>query len=216
MDPIRLFVLDDEVLPLALADAISRAEDVRVEASPDPGRVAAAFDAGEADLVLVDVSSPRGYETIERLRSASDRARVLAVTDEDSVDIVVGGIGAGACGVASRRATADQFLRVIHRAVAGELVIPERDLLQAVGRLSRRTAPAARERRLEFLTARETQVLLALAAGLTTADVASKLGIRVMTVQSHVKNILTKLGVHSKVEAVTLALRSGLADSETA
>src|SRR5438128_713199 len=210
MDPIRLFVLDDDALPVGLADAISRAEDVRVEASPDPGRVAAAFDAGEADLALVDVSSPGGYETIERIRSASDRARVLAVTDEDSVDIVVGGIGAGAWGVAS------QILRVLHRAVAGELLIPERDLLQAVGRLSRRTAPAARERRLEFLTARETQVLLALAAGLTTADVASKLGIRVMTVQSHVKNILTKLGVHSKVEAVTLALRSGLADSETA
>jgi two-component system nitrate/nitrite response regulator NarL len=60
------------------------------------------------------------------------------------------------------------------------------------------------------------QVLRSLAGGLPTAEIAADLGIRPMTVLSHVKSILVKLGVHSKLEAVTLAWRSGMAVAETA
>jgi two-component system nitrate/nitrite response regulator NarL len=61
------------------------------------------------------------------------------------------------------------------------------------------------------LTARETEILRALAAGEVTGTIASDLGISPLTVQSHVKSILAKLGVHSKIEAVTLAWRHGVA-----
>jgi two-component system nitrate/nitrite response regulator NarL len=67
------------------------------------------------------------------------------------------------------------------------------------------------ERLLRRLTPRETEILRSLAAGRTTTQVAEHLGISALTVQSHVKSILAKLGVHSKIEAVTLAWRYGLA-----
>jgi len=89
-------------------------------------------------------------------------------------------------------------------------VIPERDLHRVVGRLQRATLEVSDEARLASLTVRERQILNALAEGRSTADVAGGFGISVMTVQSHVKSILAKLGVHSKVEAVTLAFRYGM------
>jgi two-component system nitrate/nitrite response regulator NarL len=64
---------------------------------------------------------------------------------------------------------------------------------------------------LRRLTARETEILRALAGGEATGEIAEQLGISPLTVQSHVKSILAKLGVHSKIEAVTMAWRFGLA-----
>ena len=69
----------------------------------------------------------------------------------------------------------------------------------------------AAELALRRLTARETEILRAMAAGDATGEIAKTLGISSLTVQSHVKNILAKLGVHSKIEAVTMAWRNGLA-----
>jgi DNA-binding NarL/FixJ family response regulator len=63
---------------------------------------------------------------------------------------------------------------------------------------------------LRSLTRRETEILRSLAGGRTTTEVADALGISALTVQSHVKSILAKLGVHSKIEAVTIAWRYGL------
>jgi two-component system nitrate/nitrite response regulator NarL len=71
--------------------------------------------------------------------------------------------------------------------------------------------PPVAEFALRRLTARETEILQALAAGDSTPAIAERLGISPLTVQSHVKSILSKLGVHSKIEAVTLAWRHGLA-----
>ena len=66
---------------------------------------------------------------------------------------------------------------------------------------------------LERLTPRETEILGALASGHTANEIAATLGISALTVQSHMNSILAKLGVHSKIEAVTLAWRHGLADT---
>jgi two-component system nitrate/nitrite response regulator NarL len=94
----------------------------------------------------------------------------------------------------------------VGRAAAGEIVMPASDRTSASGRL--RATPSQHE--LARLTSRETQVLGGLAAGQTAAQIAASLGISALTVQSHVKSILAKLGVHSKIEAVTLAWRHGL------
>ena len=94
----------------------------------------------------------------------------------------------------------------VRRAAAGEIVMPAGDLPSVLGQLRN-----SGEDGLARLTPRETQVLQALAAGETAARIAASLGISRLTVQSHVKSILAKLRVHSKIEAITLAWRHGLA-----
>jgi DNA-binding NarL/FixJ family response regulator len=102
---------------------------------------------------------------------------------------------------------------LVRRAAAGELIMPEADLAQVLERLRIGQAGPQAEAALERLTPRETEILRALAAGNTIGEIAVALGISAMTVQSHVKNILAKLGVHSKIEAVTLAWRHGFSSA---
>jgi len=214
MAAIRVLVLGDEPdLAESLAHILPRRGPVWVEGPVDPARAAAAFDAGEADLALVDVDRPDGIACIELVRSASERAVVLGLIGDESADVLVGALVAGARGVVARQAPAPQLLRSMHRAVAGELVIPERDLHRVVGSLHRAVPDIGDHARIASLTPRETEILLALTEGLSTSEMAKRLGIRVMTVQSHVKNLLAKLGVHSKVEAVTFAWRVGVTAS---
>jgi len=97
------------------------------------------------------------------------------------------------------------------RALAGELVLPVADLPTLVDRLWQARARRSEHALVATLTVREREILEALADGATTAGIAGELAISSATVQSHVRNILTKLGVHSKVEAVGTAWRTGLA-----
>jgi DNA-binding NarL/FixJ family response regulator len=109
----------------------------------------------------------------------------------------------------------DELMDVVRRAAAGELVMPERDLAPVLEQLRNGHARPEGELLLRRLTPRETEILRSLAGGETTTQVAEGLGISALTVQSHVKSILAKLGVHSKIEAVTLAWRYGLAPPST-
>jgi DNA-binding CsgD family transcriptional regulator len=97
---------------------------------------------------------------------------------------------------------------LFRRAAAGELILPATHLAALVElvRASRLDGDGAR---IDALTRREREVLALLADGHTTQEVSEALSISVMTVQSHVKNVLAKLGVHSKVEAIRFAWRSG-------
>jgi DNA-binding NarL/FixJ family response regulator len=120
-------------------------------------------------------------------------------------------LAAGACGVVPTQRDATSLIDALRRACAGELVLPADELPNLVERMHAARAGAGGGRLLATLTARERQVLTALAEGATTDGIAFDLGISPATVQTHVKNILSKLGVHSKVEAVGAAWRAGLA-----
>jgi two-component system nitrate/nitrite response regulator NarL len=162
-------------------------------------------------LVLVDLDrmDDAGIEIVRQIREAADRTRVIGVTAERGPDRAAGALAAGACGVVSPEPNGESLVSVFRRALAGELILPAIHLSDLVDRLrdGRETATVCT---LEYLTTRELEILRALADGASTAEISRSLGIRPMTVQSHVKNILSKLGVHSKVEAVTLAWRFGL------
>jgi DNA-binding NarL/FixJ family response regulator len=170
-----------------------------------------ALDAEQINLVLVDLDrvDGDGIETVRIIREGADRARVLGLTEEHGPDLAAGALAAGACGVVSLQPSGETMLSAFRRALAGELVLPAVHLSSLVDRL-RGGKEASAAGRLDFLTGREVEILRALADGSSTLEIAASLGIRPMTVQSHVKNILAKLGVHSKVEAVTLAWRLGL------
>jgi len=209
----RVLVVDDhEPSSDALESVLERADGVHVVgATADRDDAARTIAGGDADVVLVDVERPEDAIVATRaIRAADPGARVVVVSAERDHDHIGEAIAAGACGYLPRAGAATHVGDVVRRAAAGELVLPEDDLGPVLERLERaRTKPT--ERALDRLTARETDILRRLASGETAGEIADGLGISALTVQSHVKSILAKLGVHSKIEAVTLAWRHGLA-----
>jgi DNA-binding NarL/FixJ family response regulator len=145
---------------------------------------------------------------------ASSRARMLAVTESSAPVVAHRALGLGACGVVARGADIRTLIESLIRARAGELVLPSHMLGDIVSRLTIDGSPGSLSARISLLTVREREILIALADGDPALQIAQRLGISPQTVQSHVKNVLSKLGVHSKLEAVGLAWRAGLGSAD--
>ncbi len=212
---IDVLVVDDH-------EMFSEALTLLLAQQPDVNLLGSAREAGEAlrmcreeppDVVLMDIDLPDvdGVEATRRIREACPHTKVIVVTGLEDPAIVATALAAGACGYVPKTRAVDDLMDVVQRAVAGELVMPEADLAPVLAELQAgRTAPWGRLS-LRRLTPREAEILRALAAGESIPEIAERLGITVLTVQSHVKNVLAKLGVHSRLEAVTLAWRHGFA-----
>lgn len=164
-------------------------------------------------LVQLDRSDGRGVPIVAALRRGPTTTRVMAATTRPADPAVELALAAGACGVLGGDRDGSSLADAFGRAVAGELVLPVDELPLLVDRVREGRSRSVQVARLSTLTAREHEVLAALADGASTPGIALGLGISPATVQTHVKNILGKLGVHSKVEAVGAAWRAGLAPS---
>ena len=212
-DRIRVLVMDDgSRLTRQLAAAVP--DRGRVSVAGPVHDVAEAIDAlasGGADLIVVDLDrrDGRGHAIIDLLVQEGGRGRVLAVSGRSGPEVAANALAAGASGILPRE-SGDPLVDAFRRALAGELVLPADDLPTLVDRLSGSARGPGTAAAVDSLTARERDILRTLAAGASTTDVAEAFGISPLTVQSHVKNILAKLGVHSKVEAVRIAWRHGL------
>jgi DNA-binding NarL/FixJ family response regulator len=216
IESIRVLVVDESPgLAQGLMLALPRRGPISVLGPvADACEALAAIREGLADLVLVaiDRADGRGAEVVSAIRDANQQVRVLASSRTVGPDTVTLALAAGACGMLPPQRDRT-LVEVFRRAVAGELVLPAEDLPRLVDRLrSARPEPSGPER-LAMLTHRENEILRALSEGRATADIARDLGISPLTVQSHVKNILAKLGVHTKVEAVRMIWRHGRAGS---
>ena len=175
----------------------------------------AAIDAileGGIEMVIVqlDRGDGREIEIVTSIRGASS-ARILAATSRSATPSIELALVAGACGVLPTDLAPTNLAAAFRRALSGELVLPVDELPVLVDRVWEARARRVQGARLASLTEREREVLAALSAGESTAAIALQLGISPATVQTHVKNILGKLGVHSKVEALGAAWRGGLA-----
>lgn len=173
---------------------------------PDAVAAAGALAAVTADLVLVDLDRPDalGIDVLTRVRELAPAMRILATSTRVDASLAARVLTSGAVGVLSRPFRANVVRDACERATAGELILPTDELAEVVDEALSQGAETAR---LSSLTARERQVLGLLAEGLGTNEIAARLGITGFTVQSHVKSILAKLAVHSKVEAVRMAWR---------
>jgi DNA-binding NarL/FixJ family response regulator len=209
----RVLVVDDH-------EMFSEALELLLGRQPDVELVGSARDADEAmtmlhedpHVVLMDLDMPGtdGIEATRRIREQVPGTKVVLLTAIQSPEVIAEALSAGACGYVPKTRAVDDLMDVVRRAAAGEIVLPERDLAAVLDQL-RGPQVSAAEAALARLTPRETEILRSLADGRTSNQVAQSLGISALTVQSHVKNILAKLGVHSKIEAVTIAWRFGLA-----
>lgn len=211
-DSIRVLVVDESPgLTQGLILALPRRGPVYVLGPvPDAPEALAALEEGLADMVLVDLdrADGRGAEVVGAIRDGGGRIRVLAASGHDGPEVIAMALAAGACGVLPSDRDRS-LIDVFRRAFAGELVLPAADLPRLVDRLVSSNGSHG----LTSLTTRERQILCSLADGSSTVEIATTLSISPLTVQSHVKSILAKLGVHSKVEAVRLAWRHGLGSS---
>ena len=214
MDGMSILVVDDRLrLTQDLLLALRRRPAVRIMGPVrDEAEALAAIEDESFDLVLValDRRDERGVAIVAAVRSALD-VRVMAATGQVASPLVELALAAGACGVLPVERQPAHLLDAFRRALAGELVLPVAELPTLVDRLWQARARRTEHALLSTLTGREREILCALAEGATTAEIAAELGISPATVQTHVKNVLCKLGVHSKVEAVGTAWRAGLA-----
>ncbi len=166
------------------------------------------------DVVLMDIifkgSEMTGIEATRRIKERSPSTKVVVMTAHDDDRLLVEAVEAGASGFLSKDMPADEILKATKAAAEGEVLIDPVTL-------TRLLAQVAREREeqrdalalLNDLTERERQILSMLAAGKRNDDIAAELYISPQTVQTHVRNILGKLRVHSKLEAVAFAVKHG-------
>jgi two-component system nitrate/nitrite response regulator NarL len=145
---------------------------------------------------------------IEALRTQYPDAAVVVVTAERRADVLGRAVTYGAHAIVFKGEDLSTMLSTIEDVRRGKTSIPTAVLAAMLRPRPDRRAPVG----ARFLTEKEIVVLRLLAQGSTTAALAEELGIRATTVRTHVQNILNKLGVHSKLEAVTKAIAVGLVD----
>jgi DNA-binding NarL/FixJ family response regulator len=213
--PIRVLLVDDHQL---LTDSLARL----LGAEPDievMGIGASVADAKQLahermDVVLMDYRLPdgTGAEATRAIKARWPSARVVMLTAVHDDETILESIQAGADGYLTKDRAVDDVVATVRSARAGETLLPRSVILGIAQRVA-----VARDRQsdrppIEALTPRELQILQALAEGLATPDICERLVISRNTLRTHVQNIMMKLHVHSKLEAVTVGLRNRIID----
>jgi DNA-binding NarL/FixJ family response regulator len=152
-----------------------------------------------------------GAAVASAVRAASPGTAVVLHTADESETAILDAIDAGAGAFLTRSATADQYVEAVRRAALGEVLIPVALFARAISRQTRLAAEQGqRDKLMAEFTPRELDVLRALAQGRDTGTIATELGIALHTVEWHLRHVIEKLGVHSKLQAVVAAARRGI------
>jgi DNA-binding NarL/FixJ family response regulator len=212
MPKLRLLIADDQPLMRAGFRAVLEATgemEVVAEASDGLEAVSAAR-ATRPDVVLMDIRMPKldGIEAIRRLPTH----RVLILTTFGLDEYIVEALRAGASGFITKDVPAAELVRAVRVVAAGEALLTPAVTRQLLDRVARRLpAPVAQTpESLAELTDREREVLELLARGMSNAEIAEALVVGDATVKTHVSNVLMKLGLRDRVQAVVLAYEIGL------
>jgi DNA-binding NarL/FixJ family response regulator len=213
---IRVLVVDDqELVRSGFCVILEAADGITVTGEAGTGEAAVAAVAEyRPDVVLMDIRMP-GMDGLEatRLITRGEAAapKVVMLTTFDLDDYVYEALRAGASGFLLKDSPRHDLIAAVRAAAAGDaLLAPSvtRRLIEAFARRPPETAPSPS--RLASLTAREQDVLLLLARGRSNAEIAEGLFVSEATVKTHVGNLLAKLGLRDRVQAVILAYETGL------
>lgn len=212
---VRVVIADDQSMVRAgFRSLLNEEPDIEVVGEAADGEQAvAAVRRFKPDVALMDIRMPGmdGIEATRRLVEAGSGARVLILTTFDLDEYVYEGLRAGASGFLLKDASPEQLIAAIHVVAAGDAVLAPsvtRRVVETFARLPGR--PEAEPAAIASLTAREREVLKLLAKGLSNAEIAAELIVSEATAKTHVRNLLAKLALRDRVQAVVVAYESGL------
>jgi two-component system response regulator NreC len=192
-----------------------------LEAQPDMEIVAEAESGAEAlakartfrpHVILMDIQMPdmNGIEATRHIKEIAPETAVLALTMHEDDHYFFEMLQAGASGYLPKRAAPDDLLHAIRVVARGEVFLYPSLAVRLVQDFLKRQASGEETAAEGELTAREQEVLVLIAQGMTNPEIAERLVISVKTVDRHRENIMRKLNLHSRIELVKYALRSGL------
>ncbi len=215
MKPTRVLIVQDHpLLASAIARILESEGDLTVSGVARRGDEAAIVAAREKpDVVLMDFRLPdcSGPAAAADIKRAVPDAAIVFHSADQTESSLLDAIDAGAIAYLTKSATADQIVEAVRKAAVGEVLIPVELFAKAIARQHKVVTDEEARRRLSAqFTPRELDVLRLLAEGYDTADLAARLNIAPHTVEWHVRHVIEKLGVHSKLQAVIAAARVGL------
>lgn len=210
-----LVVDDDHLMRAGLKMIIEQTSDLSVVAEAEDGRQAVMAARRERpDVVLMDVRMPvlDGIESTREIASLPDPPRVLILTTFELDEYVFNALQAGASGFLLKRTPPEQLIEGIRTVAAGDALLSPSVTRRLIAEFASRPVERELSPRISELTEREREVLVAMAGGLSNAELAEQLYISENTVKTHVSRVLTKLGARDRVNAVVMAYQGGLMD----
>jgi two-component system, NarL family, nitrate/nitrite response regulator NarL len=213
--PIRVLLVDDhQLLTGSLSQLLAQEPDMDIVGIAGTVAEAKALARERLDVVLMDYHLPdgTGAEAARAIKQRWPNARVVMLTALNDDETVLESIQAGADGYLTKDRAVEEVVHAVRSAHAGETLLPRAVIMGIAKRVAAARDRGADRRQIEPLTPRELEVLRALTEGLSTPEVCDRLFIAPNTLRTHVQNIMGKLRVHSKLEAVAFALRHGLVE----
>jgi DNA-binding NarL/FixJ family response regulator len=213
--PIRVLVVDDQpVFTEMLRVVLDMQPDIKVVGMAFTGEegLKAALEL-HPDVLLVDYHMPgmTGLEVIQELKAAGQETTTVVLTADTDEAVMAGVIAAGAAGYITKQQALNEVVQAVRSASEGEPVVPPFMIPRILSHFHRQQqkeqqAEALRER----LSAREIQILEQLARGHSNEEISEVFVLSPNTVRTHIHNVIKKMGVHSKLQATTLALQLGI------
>ncbi len=209
-----LFVEDHRLLADSLSAMLAREPDIEVIGIAGTVAEAKELSRERPDVVLMDYHLPdgTGADATRAIKARWPSARVVMVTALSDDETVLESIQAGADGYLTKDRAAEEVVLAVRAAYAGETLLPRSVIAEIARRVAASRERVDERRAIEPLTPRELEVLRALTEGLSTPEICEQLYIAPNTLRTHVQNIMGKLHVHSKLEAVAFALRYRLVE----
>lgn len=208
--PIKVLLVDDHAM---IAEGLSRVlgaeRDIQVVAAAGSGaEVSVAINRHKPDVVVMDYQLPDtdGATATRELRLAHPETRVIMLTGSTDDRVLLEAIEAGCSGYITKANAVDELASAVRAAYVGESVISPAML----ARLLPKFQAGGGGRSTSELTKRELEVIRLLAEGHSNTEIARRLVVSLNTVRNHVQNLITKLDAHSKLEAVSIAVRRGI------
>jgi len=215
---VRVLIVDDEALVRSGFRMIMESDDeIEVVGEAGDGLEAIEVAAKERpDVALMDIRMPRmdGVEATRRLVVLRDERppRVLVVTTFGDDEHLFEALRAGASGFLLKDASAEELLQAVHVVAGGDSLVAPSLTRRLIEEFARTPALVSSSGELGELTARETDVLRLVAAGLSNREIAQALVVSEATIKSHVSHIFNKLDLRDRAQAVVFAYESGLVD----
>ncbi|HEY7706599.1 MAG TPA: response regulator transcription factor [Gaiellaceae bacterium] len=208
-----LLVDDDDLMRAGLRAVLSSDDGIEVAGEAGDGGEALAFVRTTGPhVVLMDIRMPGvdGISATRELLAESPEVKVLVLTTFEDDEYIFDALSAGASGFLLKRTQPEDLIDAIHTVADGDSLLSPSVTRRVIDRMATQPVAGLSGARLEDLTPREREVLELIGRGLSNREIADEFVIEESTVKTHVKRILTKLGLRDRVQAVILAYETGL------